>query len=286
VNILPHGTEANYRLTIRTFPDTIEVTARPVNHQLELARSRSCGVRGTTYQTELPEEERALKDEENLTRSIRRAKTAVRWLVQRGQFDHMLTLTYRENMQDIDKLKHDFDLFRRLVTARYPDWKYVATREQQERGAWHMHLAVKGHQDIKYLRTCWYKVLGCLGAVGIDVLGQVNVMPPRKRFGEAGKLWKSNRLASYLTKYIDKGFDLLEHASKRYWASRGMPKVETKRYWLGSQNIVEFIKDTFDLAMMAGLEDFPSIMQSHDRTLIYMTGARNTKLSLANDIEF
>lgn len=84
-------------------------------------------------------------------------------------------------MTDIGQLKRDFDAFRRLVTARYPDWKYVAAREKQDRGAWHLHLAVQGRQDLNYLRTCWYKVLGCVGATGAAVLGQVDIKASKSK---------------------------------------------------------------------------------------------------------
>lgn len=272
LNTVAHGLDANYRVTVRTFPSVVEITARPINHQLELARSRNQGIKGISRNIELDEEERARKDEENLTRSIRRAKQSVRWHVQRLEADHMLTLTYRENMLDVDRLKKDFDHFRRLVMARYPEWKYVAVREQQERGAWHLHLAVKGNQDIKYLRTCWYKVLGCFGAAGADVLGQVNVKASKRRYGAVSGVWKQSKLASYLTKYLHKGFEVLEHASKRYWASKGTVKPVITRYWLGSANLVEMIKDTFDIGLVHGLEDFPSIMQSRDRGVLYLTG--------------
>jgi len=268
-----NGNDAVYRVTVREFPSSIEVTTKPVNHELERARSLNHGFKGAPKLLELSEEERALKDEENVVRSIRRAKQAVRWQVQRLEADHLLTLTYRENMQDIDRLKRDFDVFRRLVKARYPEWGYVAAREQQERGAWHLHLAVKGRQDIKYLRTCWYKVLGCLGAVGLAVLGAVNIKPPTKRFSDSGH-WRSNKLASYLTKYIDKAFDLLERSSKRYWSSKGLPQSVVTRYWLAG-DALEIIQDAFDLAMYHGMEDFPAVLhQSLQRSLIYMQGFR------------
>ncbi|ABE49724.1 rolling circle replication-associated protein [Methylobacillus flagellatus] len=286
LNSVAHGIDASFKMTVRKFPEVIEVTVKPVNHMLELARSRSHGLKKAPSKVELPEEERARKDEENKLRAIRRAKQSIRWLVHRLKADHLVTLTYRDNMQDTEQLKRDFDQFRRLMLARYPDWKYVAAREQQERGAWHLHLAVQGRQDIKYMRTCWYKVLGCLGATGKDVMGQVDVVGPRKRFGQPKGTWKSAKLASYLTKYLDKSFNMLEHSSKRYWASKGAPKPEVVQHWLGSQNITEMIKDAFDIAMLHGLEDFPAqIMQSRDRTLLWLSGARNLRLSFSNSFD-
>lgn len=271
--VVAHGIDADYRLTVRQFPGSIEVLTKPINHGLERARSRDQGFRGVSRPIELTEEQRTAKDEENKTRSCRRAKQSVRHQIQRLGADHLLTLSYRENMQDADRLKADFDHFRRLVKARFPDWGYVAAREMQDRGSWHLHLAVKGRQDIKYLRTCWYKVLGCFGASGEDVLGQVDIQAPRKRFANGGK-WKAGKLASYLTKYIDKGFDALEHSSKRYWSSKGLPPVVITRYWLSGSK-TEIAVDTLDLAERHGMEDFTStIYQSKKFDLIYMQGVR------------
>lgn len=268
------GIDADYRVTVRVFPSSIEVMTKPINHDLERARARDQGVRGVARPADLTEEERARKDEENKVRSIRRAKQAVRWQIQRLEADHLLTLTYRENMLDVDRLKSEFDHFRRLVKARYPDWGYVAAREHQERGSLHLHLAVKGRQDINYLRTCWYRVLGCLGASGADTLGQVNIEAPRKRFANGGK-WRAGKLANYLTKYIDKDFDILEHSSKRYWASKGAPQPVITRYWLAGHP-TDIILDTFELAECHGMEDFcTTLHQSIERSLIYMQGSLN-----------
>lgn len=288
MNTVPHGIEASYRATVRKFPQSIEITVKPVNHTLELARSRNCGIKGIGYQAELDEEERQRKDEENQIRAIRRAKQSVRWMINRIEADHLVTLTYRDNMQDVNQLKHDFDLFRRLVKARYPDWHYVATRERQERGALHLHLAVKGHQDIKYLRKCWYKVLGCVGAVGMDVLGQVDVQAPKKRFNRSsGSCWKTNKLSWYLTKYIDKEFDELEHASKRYWGSKGTPKPEIHRHWLGSTDITSMIKDAYELAELHGMVLFSeSAMQSQDRSILFLSGVIDGRCSVSLEHEF
>jgi len=283
MNTVPHGIDANYRTTIRIFPSMVEVVTRTINWQLELARSANCGLKAPKRkreEVELSQDDIERKNLENLNRSIRRAKTTVRWLIQRLGADHMVTLNYRENMLDTDRLKKDFDQFRRLVVARYPDWKYIAIKEPQDRGSLHLHMAVKGRQDINYLRACWYKVLGCSGARGADALGAVHVRGPSKRWGDAGSQWRQDKLAQYLTKYLYKHFDLSEHSSKRYWASKGLPSIVVQRYWLGSQNITDMIKDTFDLAMLCGIQDMADFYQSHDRTLLYLSGVRNPKLTI------
>lgn len=279
MNTVKYGKDANYRLTIRTFPSMVEIVTRTINWQLENMRSENCGLRSpkkNELETPLSAEERARKDEENVNRSVRRARQSVRWLIQRMEADHMLTLTYRENMDSVQRLKKDFDHFRRLATAKYPKWKYVAIKEYQKRGSLHMHIAVKGHQDIKFLRKCWYRVLGCLGATGSDTLGSVNVRAPSRRWGGRGYEWRQDKLASYLTKYLHKGFDSSEHSSKRYWASKGLPKPIVQCFWMASRNMLEMILDSFDMAMLSGMQNMPDFYQSPDRTMLFLKGVKSS----------
>ena len=58
-----------------------------------------------------------------------------------------------------------------LSRSGYP-MPYVAVLECQKRGAIHPYLAVRGFQDIRLLRRCWYKIVG-------KAQGQVNVKGPR-----------------------------------------------------------------------------------------------------------
>ena len=46
-----------------------------------------------------------------------------------------------------------------LSRIGYP-MSYAAVLEGQKRGAIHPHLAVHGFQDIRFLRRCWYKIVG------------------------------------------------------------------------------------------------------------------------------
>lgn len=58
---------------------------------------------------------------------------------------HWITLTYRDNMTDTDRLYEDFNRFRRRLyrhaerIGRQPP-EYITVIEPQARGAWHMHL--------------------------------------------------------------------------------------------------------------------------------------------------
>lgn len=130
--------------------------------------------------------------EENEDRSVRRARSRLRRLILSSQADHLLTLTYRDNVTDFDQACNDLNKFVRIVKTKLPGWIYIAVAEQQKRGAWHWHMAVCGRQDVNLLRETWRHVVG---------EGNIDVNPPKG----TGK----NRLfalVKYLGKYLSKGF--------------------------------------------------------------------------------
>lgn len=63
-----------------------------------------------------------------------------------ANLDHLLTLTYRENMKDCRLAWKHFSKFARLIRKRsnHAQWPYIAVQELQERGAVHIHVAVAG----------------------------------------------------------------------------------------------------------------------------------------------
>jgi len=209
---------------------------------------------------------------ENRARSVRRARQKLRWLVKSCGADHMMTLSYRENMQDLDRLKRDWQAFVRLVRGRFPDWQFVAVRETQDRGALHLHVAVVGRQNIKYLRKCWYTALGASPeAVGADTPGAVNMRGPSKRWGGVGYEWKADKLAGYMGKYLHKCFDLTEHHSKRYWHSKDIQLPVEQKIWLGAASFSDAIQQTHDIARACGVEHL-TMWASEGYSSIWMTG--------------
>lgn len=53
-----------------------------------------------------------------------------------------ITLTYAENMQDNDRLRKDLQPFFRKMHKVYGDFEYIYVKEQQGRGAWHVHMVL------------------------------------------------------------------------------------------------------------------------------------------------
>jgi hypothetical protein len=133
--------------------------------------------------------------------------------------DHLVTLTYRRNVEDREQVLTDLERLRRMLSRSGLSVPYVAVLECQKRGAIHPHLAVKGYQDIRLLRRCWYKIVG-------NAQGQVHVRGPRPGSSPV-------KLARYLSKYLSKDMDSLprEFEEYRYFCSLRI-KVPTEQIHL------------------------------------------------------
>lgn len=164
----------------------------------------------------------------NVERSARRAKTKVRRLCKAKGLTTMVTLTYRDNMTDRDRMARDFDVFVKRVRRVVPEFQYVCVFERQKRGAWHAHIAVPrvlSHYLHKGVLVRSYDLLRSMwrGVVGVDG-GNIDVSRS-KRVGRSAA-----RLASYLAKYITKGFSEATSAGDSYRASgRALPQAVVVR---------------------------------------------------------
>lgn len=60
-----------------------------------------------------------------------------------GMSELFVTLTYKENMQDTEKLHNDYKKFTQRLRYKYKNIEMLAVVEPQERGAWHLHCLIK-----------------------------------------------------------------------------------------------------------------------------------------------
>lgn len=165
----------------------------------------------------IPDAEREL---ENAERARRRRVQRVRHAIRHAQCDRLLTLTYRENMGDFNRLLSDWKKFTRVLRD-VGSFVFVAVPERQKRGAWHLHIAVRGFKDVVFFRKVWHSIVGS---------GSVNIVYRRG----SRSAWPSQRLAFYLSKYLGKTWDSDQeslHNRKRFFTSRGLtPPVELIQY--------------------------------------------------------
>lgn len=124
-----------------------------------------------------------------------------------------LTLTFKENIQDIEYANNEFKKFiKRLNYTLYKTKKanlnYLATWEKQQRGAIHYHVILFGFPfvSIDRLTTIW--------GHGFVKINQIDVDSAENR-------------GRYISKYFDKDLELKEHKKKAFFRSRNLkqPKV-------------------------------------------------------------
>jgi hypothetical protein len=165
--------------------------------------------------------------ERNIEYAVRRAKKDVRHKCKAMMVNALWTLTYKNNLQDRDLVLKHFDAFRRRVAALFGEWRYIATLEKQERGAYHVHLAthalplriVQGGVKVKswdVMRAIWRS---CAGEHG----GNFDEAKRTSRWSRHRKPIKgAAAIASYIAGYVAKDMHDSELNKKRYSASKGI----------------------------------------------------------------
>ncbi len=205
----------------------------------------------------------SLKKEDNRLSSAKRARRKVRLLCKSIRADRMITLTFRENMEDKERLKKYFDKLRRRL-GKLIDFTYVAVAERQKRGAWHIHIAVNGRQNYRVLRAIWHSIVGADN-------GNVDVRNP---FREKGL---RHKLAAYLSKYITKDFAEHKANEKRYWSSKGIevPEQQSVAHVL-HDDPVKAIVAAFDAAEAWGASmDRCQVFWDHDQGCLWLATREN-----------
>lgn len=289
----PH---CDYRATLRRFGGSVEMSVRAVGAD-EMARHLHTQIPvHLRLRKEVTVQERERRDRENCARVGRRARQSVRWSLKAMQADHLLTLTYRENLEDMKRVGRDWAKFIRLVRVRYPELRYVATPERQERGAIHLHVALRGRADVHWLRRCWWMALG--HRVEIDyssegkkqlralvkdgrewryarsdeVRGNIDIRGPSRRFGGDGAKWKTEKLAAYMTKYMQKAFDEVR-SGRRFWPSKNIVRPEPEKFWLNAGRFEDAVRESHNMLRHRFCCTEMTIWQTDDMTRLWFSGS-------------
>lgn len=127
-----------------------------------------------------------------------------------------LTLTFKENIQDIATTNDEFKKFIKrlnyqLYKTKKSRIKYLATWEKQQRGAIHYHIILFSFPFVPHelLMKIWRNGLVWINKIDVDAA--------------------ENR-GRYVSKYFDKDLDIKEHKKKAFFKSQNLklPR-ETKR---------------------------------------------------------
>lgn len=203
-----------YAISCRYYPcDEVEVTAIQLNSEDSLRRGGGAK-RKTNSKDSM--------DAPTLAKSCARARTTVRRKALSMEADRMLTLTFRENLDDLEKAWDCFKYFSKLCRWFYKTrWRYIAVPEYQKRGAVHFHLALSGYFHVNILRKFWLRAVGKYG-------GNIDITSPKK-FGKNS--WNPKRISQYISKYIAKN-DSVDFNKRRYSSGGDIQLPEPQRGWL------------------------------------------------------
>lgn len=262
----------------KVYSEGIAVRARHfANGQVEISgfpttawhRINDARLRGHELNTARGESEHRERNEEI---SVRRATQQIRIRCKQIAANTMITLTTRENIQEIERfypLCKEF--FRRM--RLHGDFHYVAVPERQERGAWHLHIACQGKVAKRLVIAVWLRVVGGKGN------GYCHISNPGRSDSQRqnGKRWEAHRLASYISKYISKDVSGRELNDKRYWTSRGIVVPERKTWgtWVDLPSMYDATLPVLQyLQAVAGLDDLVAHISAKNGSFWFATGPR------------
>ena len=150
---------------------------------------------------------------EKLKRNISRARNQFRRLVGANftSGDWFVTLTFRENVTDINRALKLWKAYARKIKQRYGELRYIGVIEFQRRGAIHFHIIANITLPVKH-------ELGLLWGHGwVDV---------RRLSDKAGKT--VDNVGAYMCKYLTKNAkDERLLGRKAYFTSQGLLRPET-----------------------------------------------------------
>lgn len=153
------------------------------------------------------------------------AKKRIRQLCKANGASTLLTLTYRANELDLARVKRDLKEFNRRLLRHLPGFGFVGAFEQQKRGAWHVHCAIRNmpssfvvKQGAKAVRVKSYDLLRSVWrSITKERGGTVNIARSK---GERSP----GRIASYIAKYATKAYAEGQKWSNR-WTKYGFDDV-------------------------------------------------------------
>lgn len=252
-NVEPAGT--CYRVDVRDFGDGIvELVASRQQEPMKKRKHTSDDSRDKGKRKEM--------NENDLLKSVLRAKRQMRSKILMMGASRMLTLTYRENKTDLAECWKDLRRFVRLVKKQIPDFQYIAVPEFQKRGAVHFHIAVKGFYNYNLMRFLWRKAI-C--GNGTETVGAANFTSPRK-----GSEWRRAALSRYMAKYMSKGIESQEKNKKRYSSSQDISDPEKTTFWLLPSDCIFYrLTQIMDSVCSSGMKRFHEVLGA-DRPIVWM----------------
>ena len=144
--------------------------------------------------------------------SVNRTRTEIRRLINSNpQLTKFMTLTFAKNITDLKTANYIFNQFIKRITYKYPDFKYLAIPEFQQRGAVHYHLLC----EMPFIHFREITEIWGQGNIDIKTLNDVD------------------NIGAYVCKYLSKDmFDERTFGKKKFFRSQTLLEpVEILGYW-------------------------------------------------------
>lgn len=193
--------------------------------------------------------EKRVDDVQSLRKSFAKLRALINANCAEPERLRWVTLTYAENMQDLQRLYRDFGLFMKRLRRRWGACEYIAVPEPQRRGAWHMHVILIYPVRAPYipndeLRECWghgfvrVQALDDVDNVGAYLSGYLTDLEAED--GEDCDTIKTTKGGK--SKRIIKGgrLKLYPAGMNVYRASRGV--VRPEEYWVDTPEQAEEVE--------------------------------------------
>lgn len=167
--------------------------------------------------------------EENRIKYISKAKGSIRRLVTRHSLSRKWELTFANNIQNVGEADYHFRNFKKRIRRRFPKFKYVATREFQNkygRGAVHYHLAVN-----IFVVKREFDILWCKGFTWMKAYNDT---------GKEGKVY--NYITKYLTKYC---FDERLKGYHLYLCSQGLQVPYKDMFFETKEDFLNYLAEKY-----------------------------------------
>lgn len=256
----------------------VETTQRQVTTLSDLpawwGKSKTARWDGTTGEWDDPGAVRGEGDREaSRLASAKRARRVMRQRCKGMGLDVLGTLTYRENVQDRERVLSDWKEFVRRLRRVLPSFAYVAVLEKQKRGALHLHFACRRLPRELQRDGVRIKSYSVIYAIWKSVTGEAG-----GSFRDSSRKTRGSalRVAKYIAKYVGKTFEEAERdLNKRQYFAGGewaVPIVERRLFPLdavsdaygyaaachadGAENDV-FIDGRFNLVWIASYSPSP-----------------------------
>lgn len=194
---------------------------------------------------EQDEREKLRKKMDKAAQNASRAKNNIYYLARSNEWEWFVTLTLDEEKID----RYDYDevskrvkkWFDNLKQRKAPGMYYLIVPEQHKDGAWHFHGLIGGCDGLTFVNS---------GKRTSRKTGRkmiYNFEDWKYGFSTATKVDDTERVSSYICKYITKAMCDATAGKRRYWYSLNCNKAPISEYSLSDKELLKYKESLYDL---------------------------------------